>query len=243
MLGKGPAKKVTIYVNEDTRHHMTALHDAIMSFLIGKGVSGATATRALSGFGSHRLLHTPKIEALAEHLPIRIEFVENAEKVEEVLPTLYDMVSDGMIEVHDTVVVKSARKGTQVEPALPHDRKQGPAKLLRVFIGEADKWHDEPLYDALVKKLRMMEIAGATVFRGLEGYGQTGEMHIAHLVRHDQPIVITVVDTAENIARLVPAVEDMLDTGLIAASDVRIIRVEKGQDGDGTVSPAPGKAP
>jgi PII-like signaling protein len=91
MLTKGPAKKVTIFLNEDAQHHMTALHDAIMTFLMHKGVSGATATRAFSGFGAHHVLHTPKVEALAEHLPIRIGFIETAEKVDEVLPTLYQM--------------------------------------------------------------------------------------------------------------------------------------------------------
>ena len=102
MLTRGPAKKVTIFVNEDTRHHLTALHDSIMTFLMHKGICGATATRAFSGFGSHQMLHTPQVEVLAQHLPIRIEFVETPEKVEEILPTLYEMVSDGLIEVQDT---------------------------------------------------------------------------------------------------------------------------------------------
>src|SRR5262245_53875772 len=110
MLTKGPAKKVTIFINEDTQHLMTALHDSIMTFLMHKGVSGATATRAFSGFGTHQMMHTPKIEVLAQHLPIRIEFVETPEKVDEVLPTLYKMVSDGLIEVQETTVVKHARK-------------------------------------------------------------------------------------------------------------------------------------
>lgn len=77
MLTKGPAKKVTIFVNEDTQHHMTALHDSIVTFLMRKGISGATATRAFSGFGSHQMLHTSRVEALVEHLPIRIEFVDS----------------------------------------------------------------------------------------------------------------------------------------------------------------------
>jgi PII-like signaling protein len=89
----------------------------------------------------------PQIEVLAQHLPIRIEFVETPEKVDEVLPTLYEMVSDGLIEVQDTTVVKLARKSAKPEPRIPH------AKLLRVFMGEADKWHEAPLYDAIVKKL------------------------------------------------------------------------------------------
>ena len=113
MLTRGPAKRVVIFLNEDTRHHLTPLHDAVMTFLMHKGVAGATATRGYSGFGGHQTLHTPKIEVLAEHLPIRIEFVETAEKVEEVLPTLYEMVTDGLIEVQDTTVVKLSRPATE----------------------------------------------------------------------------------------------------------------------------------
>ena len=72
-----------------------------------------------------------------------------------------------------------------------------------------------------------MKIAGATVFRGLEGYGESAEMHRSHLARHDQPILISIVDTAENLSRLVPVVEEMMDTGLMAMSDVRVVRVQK----------------
>jgi PII-like signaling protein len=227
MLAKGPAKKVTIFINEDTQHNMTALHDSIMTFLMHKGISGATATRAFSGFGSHQMLHTPKIEVLARHLPIRIEFVDTPEKVEEVLPTLYEMVSDGLIEVQDTTVVKHARKAPRPETKFPHERKEGQAKLLRVFIGEADKWHDEPLYDAVVKKLRMMDIAGATVYRGILGYGAKGHQHkqtFFHVSR-DMPIMVTVIDTAEKIAAATEAIEGMLEDGLIVVSDADIVRL------------------
>ena len=227
MLTKGPAKKVTIFINEDTQHHMTALHDSIMTFLMHKGVSGATATRAFSGFGAHQMLHTPKVEVLAQHLPIRIEFVETPEKVEEVLPTLYEMVSDGLIEVQDTTVVKHARKTPKPKPRLPHQRREGRAKVLRVFLGEADKWHDEPLYDAIVKKLRMMEIDGATVYRGILGYGAKGHEHrdsFFHVSR-DLPIMVTVIDTAEKITAAAEAIEEMVEDGLIVISDADIVRL------------------
>jgi PII-like signaling protein len=227
MLTKGPAKKVTIFINEDTQHHMTALHDSIMTFLMHKGVSGATATRAYAGFGSHQLLHTPKVEVLAQHLPIRIEFIETREKVDEVLPTLYEMVSDGLIEVQDTTVVKFARKSPKPEPKAPHQRKQGAAKLLRVFMGEADKWHEAPLYDAIVKKLLMMDIAGATVYRGILGYGAKGHQHKASFFHptRDLPVMVSVIDTAEKIAAAAEAIEDMLDDGLIVVSDADIVRL------------------
>ena len=232
MLTKGPAKKVTIFINEDTQHHMTALHDSIMTFLMHKGVSGATATRAFSGFGSHQLLHTPKIEALAQHLPIRIEFIDTPEKVEEILPTLYEMVSDGLVEVQDTTVVKLARKSTRAEPKSPHERKEGHAKLLRVFLGEADKWHGEPLYDAIVKKLRMLDIAGATVYRGILGYGAKGHQHKKSFfhVSRDMPIMVAVVDSPEKITAASEAIEAMLEDGLIVISDAEIVRLVRSQE-------------
>lgn len=227
MLKKGPAKKVTIFVNEDTRRHMSALHDEIMVFLKHKGVCGATATRAFSGFGSHDLLHTPQVEVLAQHLPVRIEFVESPEKVEELLPALYELVTDGLIEVQDTTVVKHARKSAQPEPKLPHERREGHAKLLRVFMGEADLWHEERLYDAIVKKLLLMDIAGATVYRGILGYGAKGHQHKAsffHPMR-DLPIMVSVIDSAEKIAAAAEAIEGMLEDGLIVISDAEIVRL------------------
>lgn len=227
MLTKGPAKKVTIFVNEDTRHRLTALHDALMSFLLHKGITGATATRAYSGFGSHQTLHTPRIEALSEHLPIRIEFIETAEKVDEVLPVLYEMVTDGLIEVQDTTVVKLARKPEKPAPNLPHERNQGPAKLLRVFLGEADRWHEERLYDAIVQKLLMMDIAGATVYRGILGYGAKGHQHKASFFHpaRDLPIMVSVIDSPERISAAAKAIEEMLEDGLIVISDAEIVRL------------------
>lgn len=231
MVNQGPAKKVTIFINEDTQHHMTALHDSIMTFLMHKGVSGATATRGYSGFGSHQMLHTPQVEVLAQHLPIRIEFVETAGKVEEVLPTLYEMVSDGLIEVQDTTVVRSARKSPKPEPRLPHEHKEGRATLLRVFLGEDDKWQGATLYDAIVTKLRMMDIAGATVYRGILGYGAKGHEHkrsVFHPMR-DLPIMISVIDAPEKIAAAAEAIEGMLGDGLIVTSDVEIVRLVRGK--------------
>ena len=102
-----------------------------------------------------------------------------------------------------------------------------PARLLRIHISEGDRYQGKPLYEAIVARCRELKIAGATVFRGLEGYGESAEMHRSHLARHDQPILISIVDSAENLGRLVPVVEEMMDTGLMAVSDVRVVRVQK----------------
>jgi uncharacterized protein len=99
-----------------------------------------------------------------------------------------------------------------------------PAKLLRVHFTEEDRYQGQPLYDAIIQKCMELEIAGATVFRGLEGFGDSAEIHHSHVFAHDLPIVIQIVDSEENIRRLLPAVEEMMDKGLIAVSEVRVKR-------------------
>ncbi len=227
MLNKGAAKKVTIYVNEDTRHHLGPLYEALLTFLMHKGVAGATASRSLAGFGPHRVMHTTKVELLAEHLPVRIEFIETAEKVDELLPTLYDLVADGLIEVQDTTVVKASGLQPQPTERQSHEIRRGKARLMRVFLGEADQWHGEPLYEAIVKRLRMMDVAGATVYRGILGYGAKGHTHkqnFLHLSR-DLPVMIAVVDSEEKLAQASQAVEEMIEDGLIVFSDVDMVRL------------------
>ncbi len=102
-----------------------------------------------------------------------------------------------------------------------------PAKLLRLHFCEHDHYRSKPLHMAIVEKCRELGIAGATVFRGVEGFGDSAEIHRAHVFTHDLPVVVTIVDSAENIQRLLPAVEEMMDTGLIAMSDVEVFRIQK----------------
>jgi PII-like signaling protein len=227
MLQKGTAKKVTIFVNEDTQHHFGSLCDSILTFLLHKGVSGATATRAIAGFGAHQAMHTTKIEVLTEHLPIRIEFIESPTKVDALMPALYDMVTDGVIEVQDTQVVKVANKERPAPLKGPHQEMRGTARLMRIYMGESDKWQGEPLYEAIVQRLRLMEISGATVYRGILGYGYKGHTHKSGRLpfSHDLPVMIAVVDSGEKLAKAIDEVESMMQDGLVVLSDVDVIRL------------------
>jgi PII-like signaling protein len=227
MLHKGTAKKVTIFINEDTQHHFASLCDSILTFLLHKGVSGATATRAIAGFGAHQSMHTTKIEVLTEHLPIRIEFIETAAKVDEIMPTLYDMVTDGLIEVQDTNVVKVANKERPAPPKGPHTETRGAARLMRIYMGESDRWQGEPLYEAIVKRLRLMDIAGATVYRGILGYGVKRHTHKGGRLpfSHDLPVMISVVDSQEKLSPAIDQIESMMQDGIIVLSDVDVIRL------------------
>jgi uncharacterized protein len=102
---------------------------------------------------------------------------------------------------------------------------EGKAKMLRIHFGEDDRWHDKPLYEAIVIKCRELDIAGASVFRGIEGYGASTLIHKRHLLRSsDRPIMVSVIDTEEKIRSLIPALDEMVDEGLIAMSEVEVIR-------------------
>jgi PII-like signaling protein len=102
----------------------------------------------------------------------------------------------------------------------------GEQVLMRIFIGEADKQDGRPLYQALVELLRGEKLAGATVLRGIIGFGAQSHMHSAHLLRlsQDLPIVVEVVDTQENIDRVMPEIDKMVGEGLVTMEKVRVFR-------------------
>ena len=101
---------------------------------------------------------------------------------------------------------------------------EGKAKMLRIHFGEDDKWQNKPLYEAIVMKCRELDIAGATVFRGIEGYGASTLIHKRHLLfSSDRPIMVTVIDTEEKVSKLIPALDEMVSEGLVAMSDVEVI--------------------
>jgi PII-like signaling protein len=103
---------------------------------------------------------------------------------------------------------------------------EGKAKMLRVHFGEDDKWKDKPLYRAIVEKCRELDIAGATVFRGVEGYGASTLIHRSHLLSFssDLPIMVSVIDSEDKVQKLIPYLDEMVDQGLIAISAVEVIK-------------------
>ena len=101
---------------------------------------------------------------------------------------------------------------------------QTTARLLRIFIGESDTHDGRPLYQAIVETLRRQGLAGATVLRGIEGFGKSSRLHTAHILRlsEDLPIVIECVDTDDKIEAVLPALDDMIGDGLITLERVEV---------------------
>ncbi len=222
MLKSGPAKKVIIYLNDRTRGKHGPLGNEIMKFLLEHGVAAGSMVRPAIGFGAHQRMHLDLYTDAPPDLPVRIEFTDASEKVDRLMPLVYDLVTDGVIEVVDVNVVKVAVEGKTKPPVRNIERKQGPAQHLRIFLGEADQYEGVPLYEAIIKQLRLLDIAGASVQRGILGFGVKRHTHkdsLLHL-KHDRPIMISAIDTADNIRKASAAIERMLADGLLVVTDV-----------------------
>jgi PII-like signaling protein len=109
---------------------------------------------------------------------------------------------------------------------------EGEAQLLRIFIGESDKWQGRPVYEAIVLKARELQLAGATVLRGPMGFGANSRLHTVKILRlsEDLPIIIEIVDSEENIARLLPFIDEMVTEGLVTLEKVRVIKYKANPD-------------
>ena len=216
-----------VYVSEDQQYHGSAAYAAILDFLFFHGVSGATVTRGIAGFGADHHLHTTRLVDLAVRLPVKVEFIESAAKVEELMPKLHELVGSGLIEMHDTTIVKPAEKKEKRKAAEgPPLKSESKAKMMRIYIGENDKWNGKPLYEAIVNGLRAHDIAGVTVYRGILGYGANRRIHKdARLsLSHDRPILLSVVDTEEKLQKFMPILDDMVQQGLVVLSNVDVIK-------------------
>jgi len=227
MLKAGKALKVSIYVSEGSKHHGAPVYSSILDFLFYRGVSGATVLKGVAGFGADHHMHSASIVEISDRMPLKIEFIETPEKVNEILGKLEELVGTGMIDVQETTVAKPAQiSKPKIATPPEHLKIEGKAKMMRIYIGESDKWRDKPLHRALIEAMRANDIAGVTVYRGILGYGAHGRIHrdrALHL-SHDCSIMLSAVDTEDKIRAFLPRVEQMVEEGLVVLSDVDIIK-------------------
>jgi uncharacterized protein len=208
-------------------------------------LAGATAIRAIMGVGYHGILKPPGVFSFVEHVPIIVEIVDSAEKIAAFLRGPMDALMIGGMATLERAAVLMVRNGKsapasgladvaaalhplstvpKIEPG-SHMKINENGILLRVFIGESDRWQHQPLYEAIVQKVRELGLAGATVLRGSEGFGANSVVHKSRLLEmsSDLPIVIEVVDSEENIRKLQPHLEEMVLEGMITMEYVMIL--------------------
>ncbi len=220
-------RKLVIYVGESDHRGGKPLYEAILFLLQKKGIAGASAVRGLAGYGGHGVMHTAAILRLSEDLPIRIEAIDARERIESVLPDVLDLVDEGLVEVENVHVYKTppVKGAVKSEMEAPLMKLEGKAKMLRIHIGDDDKWEGEPLYRAILKRAKSLDIAGATVYRAIEGYGAHKRRHKAGVFSSDAPISVVIIDTEEKIRALLDSLESIVVEGcLVAMSDVDVIK-------------------
>lgn len=203
------------------------LGDRRVDFLFFRGIAGATVLKGVAGFGADHHIHSASSVEISDHLPLKIEFIETRERVNELLGKLEEMAGSGMIEIQETTIAKPAQISKPKKAPTPeHVRIEGKAKLMRIFIGESDRWQDKPLHEALIRAMRANDLAGATVYRGILGYGAHRRVHKEKplLLSHDNSIMISVVDTEEKLKEVLPIIDKMVEEGLVVLSDVDIIK-------------------
>ena len=227
MVTKGPAKKLTVYVDEVDKFHGKPVYEVLLDIFFKKKIMGVSVFRGIAGYGSDGVFHTSKMLELSTSMPVKIEVVESEEMINRVLPDVYHVVEKGMVEVTDTNVVKCCPKAEEKQREKgDHMKLEGKAKLLRIIISEDDKWEGEPLYEAIIKRLIMNDIAGATVYKAIAGYGPHKRYHKKKTltVHGELPILITIMDTEEKISKVIPILDELVGEGIVVLSDVNVIK-------------------
>jgi PII-like signaling protein len=227
MVRQGPAKKLTIYVDETDKFGGRPVYEVLMDIFYKKKIAGVSIFRGVAGYGTDGVFHTSKMLELSTSMPMKLEIVESEEMINKVLPDVYHVVEKGLVEIADTNVIKccpmAGKKEKEEERKM---RLEGKAKMLRVIVSEDDKWEGEPLYEAIIKRFIMMDIAGATVYKAIAGYGPHRRYHKKKTLTStgELPILITVIDSEENINKVLPILDDMVKEGIVILSDVNVIK-------------------
>ncbi len=225
MVKKGPAKKLSTFVDESDRYGKKPVYEVLIDIFYRKKISGVSVFRGVAGYGSDGVYHTQKMLTLSGKMPVKIEVVDSEEMINRVLPDVYQVVEKGLIEVSDTNVIKCC-SGMEEDDEKEGGRMklEGKAKMLRVIVREDRKWEGEPLYEAIVKRFILMDVAGATVYKAVAGYGPHRRFRKFLTRKGEMPVQITVIDTEEKIQEIMPVLDEMVDEGIVVLSDVNVIK-------------------
>jgi uncharacterized protein len=212
-----------------------------------RGLAGATVLRGFFGLDIDGQLIEPHLFSLSERRPVIIEFVDSRQAIGAFLADVAEIVPEGLATLerghvllyrsNQQAVSKVAARLTVPEgvsdlSTLP-TAEEFPAmqlsengQLLRIFVGESDVWNNEPLYRAIVMKVKELGLAGATVLQGAMGFGANSRVHTTRLLElsTDLPIVIEVVDTANKIEELMPFLDQTVAEGMITIEAVKVLR-------------------
>ena len=239
----GEQTLLRVYLQSADRSPHTPTYQRILQAARTKKLAGATILRGILGAGYHGIIKSSSW-SISEHVPVIVEIVDSAEKIAKFIEgTLDKIMLGGMLtleraavmmyrqraddqpsRLHLAAAMKPLSTTPQIQPGNHMNINQN-GVLLRVFIGESDKFGGKPLHEAIVLKVREFGLAGATVLRGTEGFGANSVVHTSHLLAMstDLPIVLEIVDSEERIKLLLPHLETMVKEGMITMEYVMIL--------------------
>jgi PII-like signaling protein len=232
-----------IYLQSADRTPHVPTYERIVKTARKQKLAGATVIRGIMGVGYRGIIKASKW-SLVQHEPVIVEIVDSAEKIVRfVQEELNQIMVGGMLTLERAAVMLYRQRTSQeanhldvaavlkplstmpkIQPG-SNMKIQENGVLLRVFIGESDKFEQKPLYEAIVQKSRELGLAGATVLRGSEGFGARSVVHKSALLEmsSDLPVVIEIVDSEEKIKLLLPHLETMVREGMITMEYVMVL--------------------
>jgi PII-like signaling protein len=254
------ASLLRIYLNVNERWHGAPLYRAIVEKARALKLAGASVFPVELSYGAHRQLHDAESDYTSYDIPVVIEIVDAPEKVEALRGELDAMVGEGLVvwaPVHVARYTHHAAEGGDDGKEGPPSsaartssgenvairageattmKIEGEAKCATVYVGSSDTWGGQNLAIAIVERCRKMGMAGATVSRGIMGFGKHSVIHRAHLLglSDDLPEKIEIVDRPEEIDRLLPVLDEMIGGGLIIVEDVHVVRYLHDPKGSGS---------
>jgi len=253
-----------VYLQSADRAPHTPTHERIVAAARKQRIAGATVIRGILGAGYHGVIKQSRW-AIVEHVPVIVEIVESAERIAQFIQgPLDEIMIGGMLTLERAAVIMyrprargpalpktvSLQVAEALDPLSTLPRIQGGAHmtihengvLLRVFIGESDRFQRKSLFEAIVQKVRELGLAGATVLRGSEGFGAHSVVHKSTLLEMstDLPIVIEIVDASEKIGLLLPHLDQMVPEGMVTMEYVQILMYRHGRESQPAPGPPPG---
>jgi PII-like signaling protein len=226
-------------------HRTAPLYEWIVETARRDGLQGATVLKGFYGFRPDGSILEERAWSISQQLPIIVEVVDEPARIEPLLAKVEPVFRDGVITLERAhVLLYRAGPQTSVPPLTGRNivstvttsaaagvrtmKVPENGVLLRIFIGESDKdpAGEHPLYEAIVRRAREAQLAGATVLRGPMGFGRHSRMHTAKLLElsTDLPIVIEIVDAEDKVDAFLPTVDELVTEGLVTLEAVRIVR-------------------
>jgi PII-like signaling protein len=211
-------------------------------------LAGATTLRGILGLGTHGIIER-SAWSIVEHVPVVVEIVDSAEKISSFVERLLcRLMPHGLATLERANVMMYRHRGDDQANVLnlgallkplatvprietrEHMNINDDGVLLRIFIGQSDQHEGQPLYRAIVEKAKELQLAGATVLRGSEGFGAHSVLHESKLLEmsRDLPLIVEIVDTRDKIKLLLPSLESMVREGMITMEYVVMLMYRDG---------------